>query len=400
MVHDLIVVGGGVVGIATARALLQRHAGLSLALLEKEPRLAAHQTSHNSGVIHSGLYYKPGSHKARTCVQGAAEMLEFCREHGVKHAVVGKVVVATTADELPRLDELERRGRANGVPGLRRISPAELAEIEPHASGIDALHVPGAAIVDYGEVSEAIGADVSSRGGELQFGVELRGIVDAGDHYLLQTTKGEWRCRSLVTCAGLQSDRVAGLEVGRVPARIVPFRGEYYELVPERHDLVRGLIYPVPDPRFPFLGVHFTRMVHGGVEAGPNAVLAWRREGYTKGSLSPRDLWSTLSYPGFWRMAARHWRTAAGEVHRSWSRRAFAKALQRLVPAICATDLRPGGAGVRAQALLPNGGLVDDFLLIERPRAVHVCNAPSPAATACLAIGAEIAGRCARLFER
>lgn len=396
---DISIVGGGIVGLATAWQLRRAYPDLRLLLIEKEDRLAAHQTGHNSGVIHSGLYYKPGSSKARTCVRGGDMLRRFCTEHGVRFATVGKVVVATSESELPALETLRERGTANGVPDLSVIGPERLKEIEPHATGIRALHVPHAGIIDYSEVSAKLGELIAAAGGEIRLGCALTGIRHLSDSIVLETIRGPIETRYLITCAGLQSDRVARLDQGSVDVKIVPFRGEYYELVPERQSLVRALIYPVPDPRFPFLGVHFTRMVHGGVEAGPNAVLAFRREGYRKTQISPRDLAETLLYPGFWKLALKYWKTGTGEIVRSFSKAAFVRALSKLVPDIRESDVRPAGSGVRAQALASSGQLVDDFLFLERPRAIHVCNAPSPAATASLAIGEEIVEQAAKAFD-
>ena len=357
----IAIVGGGIVGLATAYALRDRKP----VVFEKERAVGRHQTGHNSGVIHSGIYYKPGSHKARLSVEGARRMKAFCREHSIPHEICGKVVVATTEAERSRLDELERRAAANGVEA-RRISPGRLREIEPEARGIDALHVPGTGIVDYGAVARKLADFV-----EVRTGVQVDDVRTLG-------------AELVINCAGLHSDRVA-----RSRSRIVPFRGEYYRL--RRPWLVRGLLYPVPDPAFPFLGVHFTRMVGGGVEAGPNAVLALSREGYRWGDVRVRDLLETLAYPGFHVLARRHWRMGLMEVWRSLSRSAFLKSLQRLVPSVRMDDLEPGGSGVRAQALDPDGTMVDDFRIERRPGQVHVLNAPSPAATASLAIGDMIA---------
>ncbi len=388
--RDVVVIGGGIVGCATAMALLARHT-LSLVVLEAEDHLAAHQTGNNSGVIHSGLYYKPGSLKATNCVKGREAMYRFCEEHSIAHDRCGKVVVATTPEEIPRLDELERRGRANGLDEIRRLRPEEIKEHEPHVSGIDGLWVPYTGIVDYTAVTEAYGRIVRERGGEVLTRARVVGFRRDRGAFVVETTAGEVRCRALVNCAGLQSDRVAKL-CGVAPGlQIVPFRGEYYEIVKERQDLVRNLIYPVPDPAFPFLGVHFTRMIKGGVEAGPNAVLAFKREGYSKWSVSPSDTLAFTFYPGFWRMASQHWRMSLGEMHRSWSKQAFVKALQRLLPELTTADVHPAGAGVRAQALEPSGKLVDDFRIVEAERQVHVLNAPSPAATASISIGESIA---------
>jgi len=388
--YDVAVIGGGIVGLATAMALTQR-ARVSLVVLEAEDRLAPHQTGNNSGVIHSGLYYRPGSHKARTCVEGREALYRFCAERGIAHERCGKVVVAITPAELPRLDELERRGAANGLSGLRRLGREELREVEPHVAGIAGLLVPQTGIVDYVAVTHAYADEVRARGGDVVLRARLRRVRRAGGELALETAAGAFRCRALVNCAGLQSDRVARLCGARPEVRIVPFRGEYYELAEHRRHLVRNLVYPVPDPEFPFLGVHFTRKVSGGVEAGPNAVLALKREGYRRTSFSLRDALATLAYPGFWRLAGRYWRTGAGEMWRSWSKAAFVRALQRLLPELAGSDLIPGGAGVRAQALAPDGALVDDFSIVAGDRMIHVLNAPSPAATASIAIGRHIA---------
>ncbi|MGI9101539.1 MAG: L-2-hydroxyglutarate oxidase [Terriglobales bacterium] len=391
---DLVVIGGGIVGLATALEATRRFPAIRLAVLEKEDRVAAHQSGHNSGVIHSGLYYRPGSEKARLCVEGAAAMVAFCREHGIAHQVCGKVVVATSDDELGPLQELYRRGMANGVGGLTMMGPERLRELEPHAAGIRALHVPGTAITDYAAVTRKYAELVTSQGSVVATRNEVVGIHHRGGAVFVATTRGEYETGFLVNCAGLHSDRIARMAGDAVGIRIFPFRGEYYELA--RRDLVRGLIYPVPDPGLPFLGVHFTRRVDGAVEAGPNAVLALRREGYRKTDLSARDLADTVAFPGFWRMAAKMWRTGAGEYYRSLSRRAFVKALERLVPEIRSEDLAAGGAGVRAQAVDRSGALLDDFCFVESQRMLHVVNAPSPAATASLVIGREIVKRLER----
>ncbi|MBE3099111.1 MAG: L-2-hydroxyglutarate oxidase [Planctomycetes bacterium] len=395
--YDVAVVGGGIVGTATAMAITAR-APVSLVVLEAEPKLATHQTGNNSGVIHSGLYYKPGSLKARNCVEGREEMYRFCQRHGIPHERCGKLVVATAAHELPALDELERRGRANGLQQLKRLGPDELREHEPAVSGIAGLFVPDTGIVDYVKVTETFAALVEAAGSEVRTDARVEGVARDPAGLVLRTPLGDVRCRALVNCAGLQSDRVArmcGVEPGLT---IVPFRGEYYELVPARHHLVRNLIYPVPDPRFPFLGVHFTRMIHGGVEAGPNAVLAFKREGYRRRSFSPADVAELLRYRGFWRMAARYWKMAMGEMYRSASTGAFVRALRRLIPELTRADVQAGGAGVRAQALEPNGLLVDDFRIIEAEHMIHVLNAPSPAATASISIGRTIAEMAVKNF--
>lgn len=396
---DVGIIGGGIVGLATAYEITRRHPGISIILLEKD-QLAHHQTGHNSGVLHSGVYYKPGSAKARTCIRGSALLRQFCDENAVRYDECGKIIVARDQSEGPMLDELYRRGNANGVPRLKLLSSEELREIEPHATGWRALHVPTAAIIDYRKVTEALARQVTAAGGKIQTGTAVRAIRETPQEVVLQTTTGDVHVRSYIACAGLHSDRVVRLSGARPDAKIVPFRGEYFELVPERCHLVRGLIYPVPDPRFPFLGVHFTRVIDTGVEAGPNAVLALAREGYRKRDIHFGDLTETLTYPGFWKLLAQHWRPAAAEVFRSLSKRAFVKALATLVPEIRAEDLVRAPAGVRAQALLPSGLLVDDFLMLEKPRSLHVCNAPSPAATASLAIAEEIVTQAAGILGR
>jgi L-2-hydroxyglutarate oxidase len=394
---DVAIIGGGIVGTATAMALA-RQTTARIVVLEAESKLAAHQTGNNSGVIHSGLYYKPGSLKARNCVEGREAMYRFCAEHVIPHERCGKLVVATSPGELPALDELERRGHANGLQGLRRLRAEELKEFEPAVAGIAGLHVEETGIVDYTAVTEAFARLVGERGGEIWLGARVHSVVRDNGGLSLDTPRGDVRCRYLINCAGLQSDRVArlcGVEPG---LKITPFRGEYYELVPERQHLVRNLIYPVPDPRFPFLGVHFTRMIRGGVEAGPNAVLAFRREGYRRTSFSLRDSAELLAYPGFWRMAARHWKMGFGEMYRSFSKRAFVGALRKLIPDLGNEDVHRTGAGVRAQALEPDGSLVDDFRIVETERMIHVLNAPSPAATASISIGRTIAEMASQHF--
>lgn len=397
-VHDVAIIGGGIVGMSVALNLLQKY-GVSVVVLETEKELAQHQTGHNSGVIHSGLYYKPGSHRARNCAEGREAMYRFCAEHGIPHERCGKVVVAVDARELPNLDELERRGKANGLVGMRRIGPEEIKEREPHVAGIDGLWIPETGIVDYKLVVRKYADLARELGGEIRLQAQVRAVRRDGIELVLETNAGPFRARNLVNCGGLQSDRVArmcGLEPG---VQIVPFRGEYYEIVPERRHLVKGLIYPVPDPAFPFLGVHFTRGVHGEVEAGPNAVLAFRREGYTRTSFSFRDVWQMIRYRGFWAMARQHWRTGLSELHRSFSKRAFHRALTRLIPELKMEDIHPFGAGVRAQALERDGKLVDDFRFVEAERMIHVLNAPSPAATASLAIGRTIADMAGKNFN-
>lgn len=391
--YDLAIVGAGIVGLATAKALTERRPDLKLAILEKEDRVAPHQTGNNSGVIHAGLYYKPGSLKARMAVEGARRMVEFCQHHDLPYELCGKVVVAIREEEIPRLDELYRRGTANGVPGLERIGAEQIQDYEPEATGVAAIWSPNTGIVDYVAVTRKYAEIVEQQGGELRLSTEVTGVREQPGGLVVETTQGEVESRSLINCGGLQSDLVAGMMGSTDGLRIVPFRGEYYELVPERSDMVRGLIYPVPDPRFPFLGVHFTKKLDGSVEAGPNAVLAFAREGYQKTDIDPAYLARLLAFRGFWIMATRYWKTGLAEMYRSFSKPAFVRALQTLAPAVGDDDVRRGGAGVRAQAMAPDGNLLDDFHFIERPRAIHVLNAPSPAATASLVIGEAIADK-------
>ena len=393
---DAIVVGGGIVGLGTALAVLRARPGTSLVVLEKEPRLGAHQTGHNSGVIHAGLYYKPGSLKATMCARGRMMLETFCEEHGVPVERCGKVIVATREEELPRLDELEQRSRANGLVGVRRVGADQLREREPHAGGIAALLVPQTGIVDYADVLRAYAAEVRQRGGEIRTTARVTGIERRGNRVVAESSAGEIEAKVLIACAGLDSDRVARAAGLQTDLAIVPFRGEYWMLVPERKGLVKHLIYPVPDPALPFLGVHFTRRMAGDIEVGPNAVLALKREGYTRASFDTRDVWEVMRWPGFWRMAHRHWKNGLREQLRSVSKRALARACAALVPEITAHDLSPAGAGVRAQALARDGSLVDDFAVIETERMVHALNAPSPAATASLAIGEDLAARAMR----
>jgi L-2-hydroxyglutarate oxidase LhgO len=388
--YNVVIIGGGVVGLGVGLEITRRFPQLRLLLLEKEDRVARHQSGHNSGVIHSGVYYKPGSMKARLCVTGAAAMVEFCREHGIAHEVCGKVIVATHVEELPRLEELRKRGEANGLAGLRMIGAEELREIEPHATGIQALVVPSTGITDYAQVCEKYAELIVARGGTVLTSAAAQGIRRLASEIVIETSRGAFSTTSLINCAGLFSDRISRMAGDEPGVMIVPFRGEYYDLVPERASLVRSLIYPVPDPRFPFLGVHFTRRISGKVDAGPNAVLALKREGYRHSDISLRDLASSLAFPGFWRMARQHWRNGFDEFRRSFSKPIFVRALQRLVPDVVEKDLVPGGSGVRAQALKPDGALVDDFQFVPSGKILHVLNVPSPAATASLAIGKAI----------
>lgn len=390
---DRIIVGGGIVGLALARALLLRQPGSSLVLFEKEEDIANHQSGHNSGVIHSGIYYQPGSRKAICCRRGYELLLAFCRQHELPHEICGKLIVAADGEEVAMLAGLRRRGEANGLSGLRWLEAAAIREIEPHVAGKAALHVPQTGIVDFRLVSERLRVEVTRLGGEVRTGEAVIGLYQQGAGVTVETSLSVYQAGRVVTCGGLQADRLARLAGGQPPWRIIPFRGEYYNLRPERRSLVHGLVYPVPDPAFPFLGVHFTRLLDGTVEAGPNAVLALKREGYSWADFSLRDMAETLAWPGFRKLARRYWRAGLGEMHRSLRKAAFVEALQRLVPELSGKDLLPGGAGVRAQACDRDGTLLDDFAFFEDRRILHVGNAPSPAATASLAIGEELCDR-------
>jgi L-2-hydroxyglutarate oxidase LhgO len=400
MTYDIAIIGGGIVGLATARALLERMPSLHLVLCEKEAELGTHQTGHNSGVIHSGIYYKPGSFKARLCVEGVRLMMDFCDTHGIKYDRCGKVIVATSEDELPRLRTLHERGVANGVPGVAMIDADRVREIEPHVRAVAGIHSPNTAIVDYSEVTAALGRDLVARGVTIEYNFPVSAITRVrGGGVAVSTQHHTITARRIVNCAGLYSDVVAQLAGASMDVQIIPFRGEYYFLRRERESLVHGLIYPVPDPEFPFLGVHFTRTIHGEVEAGPNAVLAFAREGYRWTNVRPLELAGTLRYAGFWSMARKYWRVAAWEVHRSISKKKFVESLQRLVPELKADDIAPGGSGVRAQAVRSDGTLLDDFSIVSSPDAIHVLNAPSPGATASLAIGRHIATLASETFS-
>jgi L-2-hydroxyglutarate oxidase LhgO len=387
---DIAVIGGGIVGLAVAREAACRFPHRRVLVLEKEARVGMHQSGHNSGVIHSGVYYKPGSIKARTCVEGAAAMVEFCRAHEVPYQVCGKVIVATSEDEVPRLQDLYARGQANGVPGLRLLGPEELREIEPHATGVAAMHVPGTAVTDYAKVCQKYAELLLAQGSEVQTGSAVTGVRQGSGEVVLETAAGAVTAQWAINCAGLFSDRIARMAGEDPEVQIVPFRGEYYDLVPARAELVRALIYPVPDPRFPFLGVHFTRRIYGTVDAGPNAVLAFKREGYRASDFSLRDTWESLTFPGLWRVAARHWRMGKDEARRAASKASFVAGLQRMVPEVQDADLVPGGSGVRAQAIHRSGALVDDFQFSQSERMLHLYNVPSPAATASLAVAKAV----------
>jgi L-2-hydroxyglutarate oxidase LhgO len=393
---DVIVVGGGIVGLASAYQLLERQPNRRLLVVEKEATVGAHQTGHNSGVLHSGIYYRPGTLRAQNCRTGKQAMERFCAQYGINYEICGKVIVAVDERELPLLDTIYERGQANGVR-CELIDRERLIELEPHAAGIRAIHVPEAGIVDFGQVAARLADLIRQAGGQIACQARVLEIKAQSKPVVIETTAGEFAADYLVTCAGLHADRITRLSGQTPPAQIVPFRGEYYEIKPQAQQLCRNLIYPVPDPSFPFLGVHFTRTIDGKLECGPNAVLAFAREGYRWRNLSARDLWESLSYPGFLRLAARHWRAGMGEMWRSLSKRAFVRALQRLVPDVQSDDLAPAPAGVRAQAVLREGKLADDFLLCESERVVHICNAPSPAATASLNIGRLVAQKLAEM---
>ncbi len=396
--YNVAIVGGGIIGLSTAMHLTQRFPALRVAVLEKEAELAMHQTGHNSGVIHSGIYYRPGSHKANFCVVGVQKLIQFCDENEIEYERCGKVIVATDESELGRLDNLYERGVANGVEGLEIIGPERLREIEPHSAGIKALWSPGTGIADYPKVAQVYASRFAHSGGDIFTEAPVQSITRKGGVLALNTPRGTVQASHIINCAGLYADRVADMIEERVGVRIIPFRGEYYTLRAESRHLVSGLIYPVPDPRFPFLGVHYTRNIRGSVEAGPNAVLALSREGYRKRDFRLDETLDTLTYGGFWKMTSRHWRTGMSEMRRSYSKGIFLRDLQRLLPEIREEDLAPGGSGVRAQAVAGDGTLLDDFSIIQGREAVHVLNAPSPGATSSLAIGDHVVGLAAEAF--
>jgi L-2-hydroxyglutarate oxidase len=396
---DITIIGGGIVGLATALQIKRQRPGLSVTVIEKEARLAAHQTGHNSGVIHSGLYYKPGSLKATNCIRGYWMLLEFCEQENVPYELCGKIVVATKPEEIPLLDNLYQRGQQNGLEGLKKLTLSEMHEIEPHVRGVEGMWVPQTGIIDYVQVCEKYAEKLRELGGEVRLGEKVTQITTGNTLSVVVTDKATYETKLVINCAGLYSDKIAQLTQRQdIDVRIIPFRGEYFKIRPEKQYLVRNLIYPVPDPNFPFLGVHFTRMVHGGIEAGPNAVLAFQREGYRKSDINLKELFETLSWPGFQKVAAKYWETGLGEMYRSFSKSAFTKALQELIPEVQEDDLVEGGSGVRAQACDRTGGLLDDFSILETERAIHVCNAPSPAATSSLSIGQTISEKALARF--
>jgi (S)-2-hydroxyglutarate dehydrogenase len=390
--YDFAIIGGGIVGLSTGMALSQRDPNARILVLEKEGSWATHQTGHNSGVIHSGIYYKPGSLKAKFAREGSRSMVEFCEEYGIEHEICGKVIVATNQEELPLLQNLYQRGLANGLK-IYRINKEQLKEVEPHVNGLAAIRVPVAGIVNYKQVCETFASIIAKNGGDLRLGAKVNRFIETNDGVQIETDKGSFQARFLINCGGLHSDRVARSGGMETDMKIVPFRGEYYELKPEKRYLVKHLIYPVPNPAFPFLGVHYTRMIGGHVEAGPNAVLSLKREGYKKTDLNLRDFVEVMTYPGFWKLAAKYWKEGMEEMVRSFSKAAFVRSLQQLIPEIQAEDLEPAPAGVRAQALKPDGSLVDDFHILSGKNSIHVCNAPSPAATASIQIGKAVVER-------
>ena len=400
MNYNIIVIGGGVVGLATALQLIKRDPSLKIAILEKEEQVAKHQTGNNSGVIHSGIYYKPGSLKALNCIRGYNLLIEFCKAHRVPFELCGKIIVATDIHEVPLLQNIQTRGMQNGLTNLKRLSQGELKEYEPHVTGVEGLFVPQTGIVDFKLVAQAYERLLKESGVDIFLKTKVGSIKTSNSHQEVITNNKTFNAQLIISCAGLHSDKVAAMSVPDLSVKIVPFRGEYYKLKKEKEFLVKNLIYPVPDPNFPFLGVHFTRMMRGGVEAGPNAVLAFKREGYKKTDINISELLETLAWPGFRKVAAKYWRTGIGEMYRSFSKAAFTKALQKLIPEIQKNDLAEGGAGVRAQACDRTEGLVDDFLIYERANAIHVCNAPSPAATGSLAIGETIADMAMKRLSR
>jgi L-2-hydroxyglutarate oxidase len=392
MALDIIIVGGGIVGLATAHRLLDAKPELKIALFEKENKVSMHQTGNNSGVIHSGLYYKPGSLKAKNCIEGYHQLIQYCQEQNIPFELTGKIVVAINQEQRAQLENLYQRGQQNGLEGLKKLSLSEMKEYEPHVTGVEGMWVPQTGIVDYRLVAEKLAIGIEANGCQMHLGEQVNNITKGLTYSIVETNKGIYETKLVINCAGLYSDKVAQMSQKEpLDVRIVPFRGEYFKLRPEKEYLVKNLIYPVPDPNFPFLGVHFTRMMRGGVEAGPNAVLAFRKEGYKKLSFNAQELWNTLTWPGFQKVAVKYWEMGLGEMYRSFSKEAFTKALQELIPEIQISDLVEGGAGVRAQACDRNGGLLDDFSIIEDAKIINILNAPSPAATSSLSIGKSVA---------
>ncbi|MDD3557062.1 MAG: L-2-hydroxyglutarate oxidase [Melioribacteraceae bacterium] len=393
MKQNIIIIGAGIVGLATAYNIVRVYPNLSVLIIEKEPDVAMHQTGHNSGVIHSGIYYKPRSLKAQNCRTGYARLIEFCDQYNVKYEICGKVIVAVDENEIPILDGIYNRGIENGLENLRIINKFELAEIEPYAAGIKAIHVPQTGIIDFTDVSLKLKEVLIENGVEFKFEEKVLNIVHTSSRVNVITNSGTFSAEKVISCAGLQSDRIAKLTEKNLELKIIPFRGEYYELKDSAKHLVKNLIYPVPDPEFPFLGVHFTRMIDGKVEAGPNAVFSFDREGYKKLSFNLKDTLDSVAFKGFLKIAKQYWKTGAGEFYRSFSKKAFVKALRKLIPEIAEDDLVPGNSGIRAQACSSDGKLLDDFYFVENSRVLHVCNAPSPAATSAFSIGESIASK-------
>ncbi len=391
MQYDVIVIGGGIVGLASAYRILEQNPATSLCLLEKENEVAKHQTGHNSGVIHSGIYYKPGSLKAQNCIKGYQQLLEFAQQHNIPHEICGKVIVATKTSELQALDNIYNRGIDNGLTGIQKLQPYEVNEIEPHVRSVAGILVPQTGIIDYVKMAAKLRELIENKGGSIFTGEKVESIKTEGEFTTIRTTNNEYQTRFVINCAGLYSDKIAQMTGQAENLQIIPFRGEYFFIKPEKAHLVKNLIYPVPNPNFPFLGVHFTRMIHGGLEAGPNAVLAFKREGYKKSDFDLKELWEILKFPGFHKIMLKYWKEGLEEMYRSWSKAAFTRALQQLIPEIESDDLISGGSGVRAQACDTSGNLSDDFLIYEHDNILNICNAPSPAATSSLSIGATIA---------
>ena len=397
--NDIIIVGSGIVGLATGLKLKTNYPDYSVTILDKEKSIARHQSSHNSGVIHSGLYYKPGSLKALNCIKGYAEMIEFCEREEIEIDICGKIVVATESDELPYLNILKERGIENGLEGLKSLSPEEIKDYEPHISGVGGPLVPQTGIADYAAVANKYANLFQQKGGKLVLGEKVMGVYNGNSEVVIETERSTYHSRSMINCAGLYSDDIAQMNIDDLDLKIIPFRGEYFQLKKEKEYLINNLVYPVPNPNFPFLGVHFTRMINGGIEAGPNAVLAFKKEGYSKSDIHLGELFGSLTWPGFIKVAKKYWHTGFGEMYRSFSKAAFTKALQKLLPELKEDDLMEGGSGVRAQACKRDGTLVDDFLILNSHRIMNVCNAPSPAATSSLSIGQTIADKAVEILK-